>query len=341
MRSDKPVIMVAVVIIAVMLLGEAFTLLSDGSAYGAECSRDGDVVSYSVKSAGADTYGVTVISGSSVTDLYLYVDEGYGDKCVRGSAPVGSSALTPARFMSELKTILSERGFTSVHDVDAEGLKALCSDTASAAGRGVVCVSGLLPDTVYDGTSSSTVLSWISAGGTLYWAGNVIGEYTGHDGSDPTTVSGGSALFLGASSSVPRTEDAYATSVTGDLTETIGLRGNGLDFAPVTSSLSSSLVAGYTDGERSSVTFCGLGSGQVCVMGGALVFNHYRDLAQLVCSGASLGSTLLAHVSGNVVRGTVSGELDLPSGSPDVTVYVFIGKGVDNTLFGRVFREAP
>ena len=341
MRSDKPVIVVAAVVIAVMLLGEAFTLLFDGSSYGADSSRDGDTVSYSVKSAGADTYGVTVISGSTVTDLYLYVDDEYGDESVRGSAPVGSSALTPARFMDELKTILSERGFTSVHDVDADGLRALCSDSASAAGKGVVCVSGLLPDTVYDGTASSAILSWISAGGTLYWAGNVIGSYAGHSGSDPTTVSGGSALFLGASSSVPKTDDAYATSVVGDLTDAIGLRGNGLDFAPVTSSVSSALAAGYTDGERASVTFCGLGSGQVCVMAGGLVFNHYRDLAQLVCSGASLGSTLLAHISGDVVRRTVSGDVTLPSGTPDVTVYVFIGKGDDNTLFGRVFREAP
>lgn len=210
----------------------------------------------------------------------------------------------------------------------------MCRDEGTAAGKAIVSVSGALPDTVYDGTLSSPILSWIDAGGTLYWAGNVIGMYSASASAISEHPSGPS-LFIGDSDWCS-SEDKYCTESYGDLAGILGLRGTDLLFAPEMGG--NVYSTGYSDGTYSTVSYLRHGSGEICIISGALVPDHYFTMSQLICSGTSYGSEILGSVSGTVDHRSVSGSFVLSDPSEDVTVYVFIGKGADYTVYGRSFR---
>lgn len=89
MKSLGPVYAVIAVLMTMMVAGAGFVLLYDGS-YSAEVSRDGGTVGYSVSSAGSDTYGVTVITGSPVESVFIYSDSGQGERTEAATLPVGS-----------------------------------------------------------------------------------------------------------------------------------------------------------------------------------------------------------------------------------------------------------
>lgn len=230
--------------------------------------------------------------------------------------------------------MLHNRGFDDVRTVGAGELQTVIGNHAEAAGRAIVCTTGALPDSVYDGTAASPILSWIEAGGILYWAGNAIGLYS-TSGKEVAEHTGGPALFLGDREWCAEA-GAYCTGTAGDLTDMLGLRGTGIRFAPA--SAGGSYTTGYTDGTYSTVTYLEHGSGQICILAGELHYDHYRNMAQLICSGVGHGSEVLGHASGTVTRGTVNGSITLTDPGADATVYVFIGKGADSTLYGRMFR---
>ncbi len=337
MKSLGPVYVVIAVVIAMMAAGAAFVLFYNGS-YDADASRNGDTVEYSVRSAGSNTYTAVALSTEILDSVVIYRDGGYRECIEMGPIPVGAPALTTGRFADELTILLKQRGFGNVSVADAQGLAEVCSDIGSAHGKAIVCVSGALPDTVYDGTSSSSVLSWIEAGGMLYWAGNVIGLYSASAEGISEHVNGPS-LFIGASSWCSE-KGAFCTGYDGELTGILGLHGSAIRFAPAHNA--GTYTTGFTDGEYSTVTYLQHGLGQICILAGELYYDHYYNMAQLIGSGTAYGAEILGRASGTVTRTTVTGSFRLSDPSAGATVFVFIGKGTDSTLYGRSFwTDAP
>lgn len=343
MRSEKPIIVIAVAIVAVLLAGEAI-VYTEGGGYSASAERDGDSVHWSAGTSGTATYDVVVSDNGDfapVTSVYLYLDDGYGGTSVQGKLPVGSKELTPSYYLQQLEAELDYRGTGVAGYVDAQGLRELVSDTAGAPGRAVVMVSGSIPDTVYGG--NSLLSDWLVAGGTLYWAGGEIGRYVSHSDGEQEEVSGGAESLIGSARVNPAENDSGQMVgmvdgvVPGDpYRGHLGLRSNCVLYGIETSSVTEGIGIGYTDGTYASAAFVRNGSGQVCVVGGDLTNYQRYDMSQIIASGICWCSQEAGFADGST-RGDVSGTVGVPASAGNLAVYIYLGHGEDFPTYGRSF----
>lgn len=328
---DKRLILTAAIVVAVILAGEAYVCLNDWDGmYDVGFSNDGDSVSVSIGSGGSKVYDIVAIgNGSSpaISEIVLYYDPDQGEMLDDTWHATGGKDLDQEYYISQLAVQLGIRG-VDARIVDATELEDIM-ETALSEGRcdqAVFMASGALPDTVYSGDASDTVVRWLSEGGRLYWAGNILGAYiSSSDGTVRQAGDGYRGLFF--AEGVQNTEGAYGlTPVDGDpWREALCLAGNGTAYGLDASKLDGALSAGYTDGTYSSVCMVGYGKGMMCVFGGALSNDQRSDVAQVIASGLSNGSTLLAHIGGTATRTTVVETVNLSGTDGSISVYAYIG----------------
>ncbi len=328
---DKGIILTAAIVVAVILAGEAYVCLDDWDGmYGVGFSKDGDSVSVSIESGGSKTYDVVAIGNgtfSPASEYILYYDPDHGEMLDDTWHATGGKDLDQEYYISQLAVQLEIRG-VQTRIADAEELKEIMGSALSEGrcDQAVFMASGALPDTVYSGDPSDTMVRWLSEGGRLYWAGNILGAYvSSSDGTVRQAGDGSKNLFF--AEGVQNTGEAYGlTPVEGDpWREALCLAGNGTAYGLDASRLDGALSAGYTDGTYSSVCMVGYGKGMVCVFGGELSNDQRSDVAQVLASGLSNGSTLLSHVAGTATRSTVVETVDLSGTEGNVTVYAYLG----------------
>lgn len=328
---------VAVLAVAIVVCGEFFTYApKDGYGFDAEPDGNWTVTADS----GKFVYSVTMMTEGLHPDrVAIYYDDEYGSKVVPALVEVGARALDTGYYISQLKNNLSYLGVKEVTTVDAAELEQLLSGGTFAYG-GLVCISGALPDTVYDGTASSPILSWISNGGTLYWAEQQVGRYIGHqDGTVTEAAPGFQTLFLGSECLTDREQDdtrrsgtAFGT-VDGDrIREALCLKNNNILYAVETAKVANPhLAIGFAEYGCASIVFVGNGAGQVCVFGGDYSNHQRMDMATIIASGVGLGSEVVDSATGSV-KGTASGSFEI-DGSSSYTVFGMIGG--DFAVFGK------
>ena len=329
LRLTAPTLL-AICIIVVVIAGEAIVFTSNHSDYSSDIAAEGGSIGYVINGKGTHEYDAISLSGGldRPKAVAVYYDPAYASDYEKVSVAVGGRALDQQYYVQQMGPTLQLRDIGNVVVCDAAGLK----DFISANGKdsAVICLSGALPDTVYDGTSGSPIIEWVSAGGRLYWAGNVIGaEISTKGGLVP--VKDGTSLFLGTECVDASDAKAYG-SVKGDgLSDALSLLNNDLRYGVVTGSLPSDrqhLELGYTDGERSSISIVGLGDGMVCIVAGDYSNFQRIDLAQIVASGIS-PSTELVDAEHGKVSGTVRGSLEAGD-------HVYICIGGDFAVFGKL-----
>mgnify|MGYP006916081431 CR=1 FL=1 len=350
MSGDRGLIVLAVAVIALVLVGE---VAAYGNLYGydSEVSEDG---SFRVHSSGSNVYDiVSSDNGSfqSVRKLIVYSDDSYGGVVHGVTVEVGARALDEEYYLSQLSNNLEYLGFSDIATANAASLKDALARGAPA-GTGIVVVHGALPDTVYSGSPGDAILSWISAGGTLYWAGEALGKYIGHaDGTVSLAPEGYQSLFLGSEcildleiSDVPgdnrNVGRAYSRADSGGYSEALHMKNNNVLYGVDPSLLDGreALCTGYCQDGHYSVSLVSLGSGCVCVMGGT--FSNYQrmDLANVIAAGIGPASTLAGVAHGTVSHGTAEGSV--PVGGGNSSMFVLLGG--DFSVYGRTFyREAP
>ena len=195
-------------------------------------------------------------------------------------------------------------------------------------------MDGALPDTVYDGTSDSPILKWISSGGRFYWLGNVLGKYIAHVGG-VDEVSNGTSLFLGTECIDDSRTESYEKYLGNELTEGLSIINNNTEYSPTISKLPPDIdyqVFGYTDGERYSAFVAEHGEGSICIVGGDYSDYQRIDLAQIIASGIS-PHTVVIDVTEESARGDETFSVDRCG-----TLYVYFGG--DLTIYGRL-HEVP
>lgn len=245
-----------------------------------------------------------------------------------GFIETGAPEIDVRTYLDRLGKNLDYLGFGDRSEVDAGGLKEVLESQLSSgvcAGRGLIVATGSLPDTVYDGTEGSLVLSWVRAGGSLYFVGGSVGSAVSHaDGTVERLDGNLQSMFVGASGFCEKAKKAVDGCNDG-LREALAIRCTDLRYAPDLTGVEYALTLGYTDGECATVSIVRCGEGQVCVFGGGLSDFQREDLSVTVASGLCWCSEVVGAVSGDVTRGEVSGTIDVPVSHGALNAYVYVG----------------
>ena len=331
LRKVDTITLIAVVLTAMILLGELGAYVLKPNDYGASASWNGGDLGYTVYSNGSDGYDVvSMLDTDPVSELYIYLDEDFEKNIGAAGAIARVMGFDQRAVADQLEKQLSFRGVTQYTEVDSSGLRDFILSTESdPAGKALFVAGYSLPASVYTGDPSDPIINWISNGGRLYWTASEIGRIY-NDGDGVHEVSGNQMLFLGAAACI-FTDSARATEVDGSgYCRVFALRNNVMSFAASTA-IPNSLSMGYVYGGYASVSVVGKGSGEVCLFSGDLTMEHIGDMAQVIASGVSSGTSVVGTASGEL-KGGVSGSIAGPSDS----VYIYVG-GI-NTVYGRYFH---
>ena len=323
-------VLIAILLIAVVVGGEAIVVFSSHNDYSSDISVNGEVIDVSAHTNGSHVLNVLSLSDSYDTpdSVYVYYDKSYGSKYNNVKVAVGARALDQENYVKQMVETLKVRDIPDAKIIDATELATI----ASSNGKGIalVCVSGALPDTVYNGTEDSPILDWIKSGGRLYWAGNIVGQYIAHV-SDVETVTGGTALFMGSDCIDDEITNSYDKWLGNGLTESLAIINNNVRYSPVVSELpadSKYVAFGYTDGSRFSSIVVGLGEGSVCIVGGDYSDYQRIDMAQILASGIS-PSTVLT----DSFEGSIHGSKTVQVQKAD---HVYVCMGGDLLVYGKL-----
>ncbi len=346
MQSEKPIIIIAVILIVALLIGEVFVYATH-EEYSAEASRTSDGMEWSISSTGSDSYNILVLDNGSFLSkktICLYLDERYGHTSSPGKQPVGSKALNPDHYLDLLEKELKNRGVTDVRYVNADTLVDVMKDLENSDEKALVMVSGSIPDTVYGDVDLLT--TWIGSGGTLFWAGGIIGEYVSHKDGTTTQIADGPQRFLGVDCVNPLQPEGDQNAGLVDkvitdnqLQKILGIGSNSILYSVDPSRLNNSighLSLGFTDGKYSSIAYVQSGSGQICVVGGDLTHQQNYDMSQMIASGLYYGSKVIASEDGKVFSTTISGNITFTS-VENVRAYIYLGHGSNYLVYGRGF----
>lgn len=337
-KGEYGLIALAAIICAVVLIGEYVTY---GDVFDYDSSADADG-NYSIYDSGSHSYTAVLTdngSFSAPTELYIYLDGDYGSVVHDVNVEVGAKKLTQSYYLEQLVNNLKYYSVQKPAYLDARGLEELMSQTGQ--GKGVVVISGALPDTVYSGTSGDKAVSWLTSGGTLYWAGESIGRYIGHaDGSCTEAPSGYAGLFLGTGAVLNGEEEdtrAYSDVGGNAYRYDLSLKNNDVKYAVSVGSVSDALAVGYERDGFASIVLAKNGTGMVCVFGGDYSNNQRMDMANVIASGICYCSVEVECHTGTVARGTVRGTFSDLSGTHG-NLCVFLYLGGDFSVYGKLYQ---
>ncbi|MDR2866987.1 MAG: hypothetical protein LBV13_06290 [Methanomassiliicoccaceae archaeon] len=344
MRSNTVLTVIFAVIVAAVLIGEVYVYTQDQGRYSSDVTFDAenDRIDYSVTSKGSEQYSVIVSDNGGfgrVDNYYIYYDAEYGSRLEKVQVPVGARELTQEYHISQLITMLNNRSITEIEMLNATELEAMMTTGGSPASKGLIILSGAFPDTVYTGEPTDPVFNWINAGGSLYWAGNVIGAYIARSNGTVEEVPDGEGLFgLSPLSTSPEKELSDIT--TNDYRHSLSLMNNSVRYGVNTKGLTDHLAIGYTDGTYSSSVLLKVGDGMICVVAGDHSIEQRHDLAQIIASGICYRSTEEGYAEGEVKKGTAIGNIDviLESGN-NYAVYIYFGGYY--TVYGKITEVIP
>lgn len=328
---NKKLLALAAIILAIIVIGEVYVYTFDAnSTYHTNATSGGGKVNYEVGSNISNCYDIVYTDNGSfepISDVYIYYDPSYKDNLVKVKQPIGSKELNQEYYVEQLKYQLENRG-VSFKVLNAVQLsEKLGGDISSKDCRkGLIAVSGALPDTVYKGNGSDLILDWIRNGGCLYWLGSLIGSCY----STPTEIvpvhTDYEVLFLCATGCLNKTDlsAAYSDITENDYKNALSLSGNDVKYGVDKSRLTTRcLTVGFQEKEFSSISFVENGQGMVCIIGGDYSNRQRADLAQIVASHLCYQSQLLNHISGSVTRCSNTGSLEIAMNKS--TMYIYLG----------------
>ena len=339
-KKTAPLVILAIVLCAVIVLGEVFTYGINIHSFDSKAEFSSGTLNYSVSSSGSDTYSVVLMNDNEVepiSDLHIYIDERYDNYYDDVQKKSGLLYTQEQYYSEQIKKHLDFRGFEDVTLVESKGLIEFINSTyENPKGHGLLVTSYALPSEIYSGNADDILIKWINNGGHLYWSSSEIGKYYTDD-SGLHEVSDNQQLFFGKECvNTGKLENATCV-VDNDFRTALTLQDSGLKFALNTDGIPNSLSVGYCEDGYSSISFVKHGSGMICVIGTMReIIQQMEDTAQIIASGLTYASEIVDSVKGDVVRGTVSGNLDYTS-IGNGRAYIYIGGTY--TLYGRSYHD--
>ena len=314
----------AILLVAVVLVGEVVVISSDNSSYGIDVSFSGESANYTIEVSGSDVYDAVLFDRNGtepVSELTIFVDERYGEFFDQAEELV--YYIDQKYTAQQFAVSLSNRGFDSVNTCNSDGLFEYLERTVSnPSGCGLFVTSYALPSSVYSGSADDLLYRWIAAGGTLYWMGSEIGRY--YVDEDTLIEVENRSPLLPEDAHVNRSGPRFATSVVDNgFTDALTLSGSDLLYALDVTNVPNAKSLGYQAEGYSTISMLPCGQGEVCVFAGDFDIDLIDDVGQIVAAGISCDTVICEHQSGKVVKGAVNGTLQgLGEYS---TVYIYIG----------------
>lgn len=340
MRTDSKITIIFALVVAIVLLGEIYVYAFNTDGYSSDASVSGNRVDYSVSADVSTTYSVHILDNGSFkpnAEYYIYYDSGYGSSIEAVPVPVGAKPFTQDYYISQLIHMFEYRGITNVETLDASELReAMLSDIyAGTCEKGLIVLSGALPDTIYKGVDTDTIFEWLGDGGRLYWAGNLLGRYVASADGGLTDLDengvGYQTMFFGTDClNTGDADKAYSDITVNDYRHTMSMANNSVKYGVDASKLPAGdvLAMGYTDGTYSSTAFVKYwsGDGMICVVGGDYSSYQRNDFAQMISSGLSYCSETIGYAEGALKRTTLHGTIDATiTGGNVILAYVYYG----------------
>ena len=339
-NRTAPLVILAVVLCAAVVLGEVFTYAVNIHNFDSDAEFSSGTLNYSVSSSGSDTYSVVLMDENGVEpikELHIYVDEGYDDHYNDVQEKSGILYVQEQYYSEQIKKHLALRGFEDVTLVkNKELIDYIDATKDDPKGHGLYVTSYALPSEIYSGNPTDPLMVWINNGGSLYWSSSEIGRYY-IDADGLHEVSGNQELFFGKKCVNTGDLENATDVINNDFRTALTLQDSGLKFAIDTDGIADSLSVGYCEDGYSSVSFVKHGSGMICVIGTMTeIIPQMEDTAQIIASGLTYASEIIDSVKGNVIRGTVSGSMDYTA-IGDGRAYIYIGGTY--TLYGRSYHD--
>ncbi len=305
-----------------------FILLAQSQSYyvphefSISTETDGDTVSYSIHGISDELYTEIHLENGFDTPstYYLLRDGDYPSK--RSQDTLDSTTFLFSKEIARCPSI-------TVKTMDAAGIRGLMDGSLSTGeyGYGIIMIGGAIPDILYDGTASSTVIQWMNGGGALYWMGEPFGKYIStKDGivevpEYGTTVC--SNLF-GMENAINDSEDEiYAEDkINTEMTDTLKVLCNETTYGTNMSIPTDALFLGYGKDGYASAAIMKYGSGMLSVFGSASGTQYSYYLAHVLSFHLTYDSVLADKFDGRKTSDTATGSFtDTPGQSHFVMLH--------------------
>jgi hypothetical protein len=351
MKSNTVLTVIFILVVAAVLIGEAYVYTLSPGRHSSDITIDDDGIEYSFTSKGSEKYSVVVLDNGAfekIEKYYIYYDDSYGSKLEKVQVPVGAKELSQSYYISQLIITLNNRGIHNIEILNAGSLRdAMAGDadpgvpTEKAGSKGLIVLSGALPDTIYTGDKDDLIFNWINAGGSLYWEGNSLGKYFAEPGKVTEVTGDYESLFFGVSGCLNKNDENTLLSdeTSNDYRHLLSMANNRIRYGLDKTKFNADdiLAVGYTDGQYCSTAMVKFGSGMICVIAGDYSNNQRHDLAQIIASGISAYTekTPAGYAEGEIKRGTVTGAIDIEyNGGHNYAAYVYYGGYY--TVYGKM-----
>lgn len=313
MHAGTAILLAVTVII---LAGELVVYGVDTRNYSSEAAWSSDGVDVDIHSSLYDTYSIVLVENSlKLENLFIYVDPDYGRNLDAARQYSYVLELDPEHDADQLKKNLAIRNFYNIRTCGPTDIEEII-DTYDPSETGIVCLGYALPSNVYDGTSSSKILNWISSGGTLYWVGSQIGTLY-YDGDNIVPVDG-SSFFIGDA-----VQNIGNLKANREIANPYSLYNTDMTLGASTGTESHVLQTGWSDGTYSTVTFFEVGTGNVCIVSGTMSISSSNDLTQIIVAGLCEDTTITEHINGSFKgHKTISIATAITS---DTSIYIYFG----------------
>lgn len=303
-RNALAVIAIFVVII---LIGQSMIYVASPYHCDMTVERNDSTVDVTVDTNYSLEYTINSLRSDSMRGVGSYVV--YFD----GQYPVVGDQSVILDAMERLQLCFSNDN-CDLQMMDASGLQSVMSakDTSIA----VIFMTGTMPEEIYDGTPSSLIFGWLSAGGAMYWLHEKLGATYAEKNGSIVPVDDPDGLFFGNSDVINTSKEQVFTKnlVDGSLTYRLGIyygeTTNGVDCSLLASPY---LALDYNDGVYSAVTLVKYigGEGLIGVFGGNLKYEAVPTSAI-----ASVAQTIVSKLSYD----TIALDYATASGSDTITL---------------------
>ncbi len=318
---ERETTVVLIVAVVVLLTGQVLSYYASPSEFSISSETGDGIADYTVKSTFDTEFAeIHLKSTADVPSKFVFLrDDGY-------AMPYGGTSEGPTRYF--LEDSFDRFGSISMtYGTADEILEMMTSDLADGTfDTGLVLLGGALPSVWYDGTTGSTVIQWLNAGGYICWAGDLFGRYistpegltavTDYHTSVCSQLFGAENLFNDAESDTSGTE-----RINSEFTELAGMYyanvRNGIDASKLSVPHT---VLGYTDGQYCSNAVLRMGSGTLCLFGGSVGYQMTEYRVHELFLGISYDTEVVSSETGSMKNGSHSGSFDVTTGVSDFVV---------------------
>lgn len=298
MKGRNVIMAIAIILMAVLLAGEASIYALSPYSYDSDAKVGEDGIDYVIESSVNSEYDVLVMNNGDAPRINELIMVSIGDN-----------------YLETIRKELSVRGFDNVIVKDPSEISELADQPSS--GKGILIPYGPIPEELYDGKSTDPLVKWLEGGGIVYWFG-----YIPKGGYDLSPLGLSEDDFWSSG----RSED-YDVSPASPFCKSLKLRNHTVKYGL---NVNAGTPLAYTsESGYSSITSVDVLNGTMIIFGGGGSSANSMDCAQIIASGVTHNTTLVEHESGfvkNIKRDSIrySDEAGIHS-TEGIFAYICIG----------------